>query len=201
MFLPTVSWSTIVKDVFFIEPNIYQVTVIPEDINEPGAANAEKEIGYYLKDFVGYTYIINQINIDFNPNRIEVIDLLGVGCGPQNEQFGYIYKSVGDGQAPYLAPVNHQRLDKSALDFSRKIELEIIWTKLQPRHEQLIGNVNGSNKIFQTSVPYVSGKISVFVNGIKEHYFTEISENQIELDEAPKNINFTDIIEAIFNIK
>lgn len=201
MYFPTVAWSTVLQDVVFIQPNKYQVTVIPEDANEPGAANSEKEIGYYLKDYVGNTYTINQLNIDENPNRIEVTDLLEIGFGPQIGQYGYVYKSVGSGKAPYLAPINHQKLDKSALDFSRKIELDIIWTKLQPIHEQLIGDINGLNKIFQTSVPYLTGKISVFINGTKEHFFTELSENQIMLDEAPKNIDFLDYIEAIYTIK
>jgi len=200
-YLPTVSWSTIIQDVVYIEPDKYQVIVIPEDINEPGAEKAEKEIGYYLKDNVGHTYVITQINLDENPNKIEIIDLLGVNIGPQSGQYAYVYKSVGDGKAPYLAPINHQRLDKSALDFSRTIELDIMWKKAQPVHEQLVGEINGVNKIFQTSVPYFSGKISVFVNGVKEHFFSELTENTIMLEEAPKNNEFTDIIESIYTIK
>jgi hypothetical protein len=67
-----------------------------------------------------------------------------------------------------------------------------------PVDEPLFGLVNGANRIFSTSVPYGLGTITVFVNGFKERNFTEYSQQQIELNEAPKNIGFTDMIEAIY---
>jgi hypothetical protein len=67
-------------------------------------------------------------------------------------------------------------------------------------HETLSGIVDGANCIFTTSVPYTPGKISVFVNGLKQHYFEETGENEITLDQAPSNNIYTDSIEAIYTI-
>jgi hypothetical protein len=67
-----------------------------------------------------------------------------------------------------------------------------------PVDEPLFGLVNGINRIFNASVPYSSGTITVFVNGFKERDFTEYSDTEIMLLEAPKNIGFTDRIEAIY---
>jgi hypothetical protein len=129
-YLPTVAWTTIVNDVVLLTPTTYRVTVSPLDINEPGAPVMDLQVGYYLKDYIGVSYNITAINVGGNPNHIEVTDSLGVGYGPQTGQFGYIYKSVGDGRSPFLAPIRHRRLDLSALDMSREVELDVIWKNL-----------------------------------------------------------------------
>jgi hypothetical protein len=63
---------------------------------------------------------------------------------------------------------------------------------------QLIGEINNINKIFSTPMPYISGTISVYWNGIKERHFKEISNTQIELEVAPLNNEFLDYLETIF---
>jgi len=67
--------------------------------------------------------------------------------------------------------------------------------------ELLYGQVNGVNRLFATSSPYVAERISVFKNGLKEIYFVESSETSITLDEAPLNIGFSDKIEALYILK
>lgn len=67
--------------------------------------------------------------------------------------------------------------------------------------EQLTGVVDGINTVFSTTVPYKSGTISVFVNGLKEKYFDEISETQIQLKSAPSNIGIIDSLETIYTKK
>jgi len=71
----------------------------------------------------------------------------------------------------------------------------------QRRSETLSGPVDGINKVFTTSSAYVSGTIDVYLNGLKETYFVESSDRTITLDEAPKNIGFSDRIEATYTLK
>ena len=66
-----------------------------------------------------------------------------------------------------------------------------------PVSVQLIGDVDGINKVFSTPDPYLPNSISVFVNGIKEQ-FSELTNNQIFLNSAPKNTGFTDLVEAMY---
>ena len=67
--------------------------------------------------------------------------------------------------------------------------------------EQMIGVVDGQNRIFTTSSQFIAETISIFVNGIKEHGFIANSSTQITLNDAPKNDGFTDLIEAIYTKK
>jgi hypothetical protein len=101
--------------------NFYRLNVSPIDVNEPGAIG--RQIGNYFKDFVGHTYEIT----DSDSTTITVFDSFGVGVGPQAGQQGIVYKSAYKGKSPYLAPVWYRHLDKSAIDYSRRIELSILW--------------------------------------------------------------------------
>ena len=135
-YLPTVAWTTTINDVVMLSagsgiiPGTYRVTIIPSNINEPGAEDAIKEVGFYIKDFVGYVYRITQINVDGDPNKVVVSDDFLTGYGPQTGRTAVVYKSVGVGVSPYIAPVEHKRLDQSALDYSRKVELDILYKRL-----------------------------------------------------------------------
>jgi hypothetical protein len=64
---------------------------------------------------------------------------------------------------------------------------------------ELIGPVDGTNKIFGTPDQYVAGKIIVFLNGIAEHFITETSDTAITFQGAPlKTNNKTDIVSALY---
>lgn len=63
------------------------------------------------------------------------------------------------------------------------------------------GIINGVNQVFYTSVPFVSGTISVFLNGLKEGGFAENTDTRITMDIAPKVTGFTDSIEVIYTKK
>lgn len=67
--------------------------------------------------------------------------------------------------------------------------------------EKLTGNVDGANCVFTTSLPFVPGRISVFVNGLKEHFFEETADSEITLAQAPLNVGFPDTVEAIYTIQ
>lgn len=124
-YLPEIAWSTIVNNVVMINSTTYEITISAEDVNEAGSGLLE--VGFYLKDFIGHTYSITAINVGDNPQVIQVTDDFVMGYGPQTGQYAYIYKSVGEGLSPYIAPIKYGKLDNSALDTSRAVELDIIW--------------------------------------------------------------------------
>lgn len=127
--LPTVAWRTYAKNVILLTaetvstPATYRISVAPIDVNELGAVTAEKQIDFYFKDYVGHTYRI----IGFTTTTIDVSDDFRCGVGAQSGRQGVVYKSVGDGESPYLAPIYYRHLDKSALEYSRQAELDILW--------------------------------------------------------------------------
>jgi len=120
-YLPNVAWRTNVDSVIMLNTDTFKVKVNPIDYNEPGAIN--RTIGNYLKDYIGHTYKV----IDSTSTTITVVDVFGTGVGPQQDRDGIVYRSVGNGESPYLAPVYYRHLDKSALDYSRRIELAVLW--------------------------------------------------------------------------
>lgn len=130
IFLPTVAWRTYAKDVILLTaatlstPATYRISVQPIDVNELGAVTAEKQIGFYFKDYVGHTYRI----IAFTTTTIDVSDDFRCGVGAQSGRQAVLYKSVGNGESPYLAPIFYRHLDKSALEYSRQAELDILWS-------------------------------------------------------------------------
>ena len=121
---PTVAWSTIATDVVMTDTT-YNVTVEPYDINDPGSGQIE--VGYYLQDFVGHKYSILAKNVDGNSNRINVRDDFHSTESPQTGQMAFVYKSVGNGTAPYVGATNDIRLDQSARDYAKAREYDIIW--------------------------------------------------------------------------
>lgn len=135
-YLPTVRWTTTIHDVVLVTsetillPATYRVTIVPEDVNEEGAALAIKEVGFLIKDYVGHVFKITAINVGGDSTRVIVSDDFRTGFGPQTGRTAVVYKSVGLGRSPYIAPIEHNRLDKSALDYSRTIELDILYKRL-----------------------------------------------------------------------
>lgn len=120
-YLPTVAWRTYIRNVLRLTNTTYRVSVYPIDANEPGAFPLV--MGDYLKDYIGHTYKI----IDSTSNTVDIEDTFELNVGPQTGQQGIVYKSVFNGLSPYLAPIYYRHLDKSALDYSRRWELDILW--------------------------------------------------------------------------
>ncbi len=126
-FKPEIAWTTIIQDVVMLSEFTYRITVVPQDVNELGAELAIKEVGMFVKDFVGVVFPIISVNVGGVTTNIIVEDTLKTGYGPQTGQPGIVFKSVGKGTSPLLAPVKNDKLDKSALDYSKAIELDILW--------------------------------------------------------------------------
>jgi hypothetical protein len=125
-YLPTVAWETIVRDVVVADATHYYVSVYPENPNDPGSDLLSATVGQYLKDWIGHTYKIVEVNVGGVPLRLRVEDSFLTGVGPQQGLTGIVYKSPSG--SPFLAPIRHFRLDDSALDYSRAIELDVLWT-------------------------------------------------------------------------
>ena len=114
----------------------YRITVERDNVNEPGASIESCEVGFYIKDYIGHSYRITNI-VSTIPLVIDVYDELLTSVGPQQDRLGFIYKTVGDGEAPIIAPIDYSRLDSVALDYSRAIELDIIWQS-KADHDEVI---------------------------------------------------------------
>jgi hypothetical protein len=129
-YLNSVAWRTYSKDVTLLTsetestPATYRITVSPIDVNEPGADTSKKEVGYFYKDYIGHTYSI----IAKASTTIDVSDDFRCNQGPQSGFQGIVYKSVWKGRSPYLAPVYYRHLDRVAMDYSRQIELDILYS-------------------------------------------------------------------------
>jgi hypothetical protein len=129
-YLNSVAWRTYSKNVILLSletlsnPATYRITISPIDINEPGAAGFDVEIGYFYKDYIGHTYSI----IAKSSTTIDISDDFRCGQGPQSGLQGIVYRSVWRGRSPYLAPVYYRHLDKVAIDYSRQIEQDILWS-------------------------------------------------------------------------
>jgi hypothetical protein len=123
-----IAWRTIAKDVFQLteeteaNPATYRLTVVPTDINDPGATEPI-EIGFCVIDYVGYMFPVISVNGN-------VIDAFRTQWGPQIENNAIVYKTVANGDAPYLAQIIYTHLHECALDQVRKVELDILWKRL-----------------------------------------------------------------------
>ena len=197
---PKVAWTTIVSDVKLLVADTYRVTAKPEDVNEPGASSIIGLDGYYLTDFIGNSYNVIDVGTDGNPHNITVYDGLKRGIGPQVFQQGIVYKSVGDGYAPYIAPIRHDRLDRSSLDKSRAVELDILWKNLMQKHirEKMTGDIDNINTIFTTAHSFKTGSTTLFLNGIEESHYIELDNSSIMISFPPQNIGFIDLVEISY---
>lgn len=137
---PIVAWRTVIKEVVMISaeseltPAIYQLTVEPVDTTNPGASTADKAVGYYVMDYLGHIYRITEINVGGNPKRIKVSDDFRWQLSPINGKQGIVYKSVGEGTAPWLAVTYGTHLSSTAANTAAGIDNAILW-KMSERVE------------------------------------------------------------------
>lgn len=165
-YLNSVAWRTYARNIIKLNDWDYRVSVDPIDVNEPGAATATKEIGFYFKDNIGHTYSIIGTSI----LTIDVSDDFRTGVGPQSGLQGVIYKSVWKGRSPYLAPIFYRHLNREALDYSRQIELDILWSNDPNARRIPFVNVN------QPSIPDYRANI-VDSNGITFNPMEDYGQN------------------------
>lgn len=118
---PTVAWKTLVDSVIYLNTDTFTVKVDPIDYNDPGAIN--RTIGGYLMDNFGHIYTI----IDSTSTAITVVDEFDYNIAPVDGEIGIVYKSVGNGNAPYIAPVSYEFLDTRAKDNADRLFKDILW--------------------------------------------------------------------------
>jgi len=139
-----------------------------------------------------------------NHDTIDAFKISLIGSWPNNIDFGiddirFQHTEIATAGV-VVAPGTYGSTKKSAVVTvnSQGVVTNIIEVDTNPVDEQLAGAVNGINRVYNTSGPFETGTITLFINGFKERSFTEISDRQIELAVAPKNTGFTDLIEAIY---
>jgi len=174
-YLPVIAWRTIVQNVVMLTATTYRIDALPVDENEPGST--DREIGNYFKDYIGHTYLI----IASTSTTIDLEDSFECGVGPQTDQVGIVYQSVIEGDSPFLAPVYYTYLDPSALDYSRAIELAVLWdqehpaVKIIPDTTNFDGNFDANdddlqkilNKLDNISVQGAQGTQGQAIQGIQ----------------------------------
>jgi len=118
--LPTISWEAIISNTSVVSGEDYRYNCLlqPVNINDPGYG--ELEVGYYIVDYIGHIFEIEEIS----GYEVKVYDLLEDTqfTGPYNDKNGYIYSSLQ--QAALLAQAKLNRLDQSAEDFVRNLGLD-----------------------------------------------------------------------------
>lgn len=130
---PEVAWRTIIKEAVLIQvetaliPAVYQVTVEPVDMTNPGATTAEKAVNYNILDYLGHIYRITQINIGGNSKRVYVSDDFRWRQSPINGKQAIVYKPVGGGFAPWLAATYGTHLSRTAANTAAGIDNAILW--------------------------------------------------------------------------
>jgi hypothetical protein len=128
-----VAWTTNIFDVVMVDEVTYTVLVSPLNINEPGANEVAVLVDYVLVDYVGNNYRIISVGVvgaeADRAVRITVLDETSIGVGPQSGQYGFIAETAETGNAIYVTLIRQGRLDKSALDTLRILELESMWRR------------------------------------------------------------------------
>ena len=65
------------------------------------------------------------------------------------------------------------------------------------KYKEIISeNINGINTAFDLSKVFISGTVSVYLNGIREYYASEDGSSQIIFQDPPQIRGFTDLIEV-----
>lgn len=157
--------------------------------------------GYYMFEWGQILQIESDKRWIQSPNGVSGISSY-VYLGYASDDTGTDFTLTDDGLLQYMAIISvvSPLLPPVVGNFTGK------WFKRIPDTDNNIietpsGEINGINTIFATSYPYKSGSIMVFVNGLKEYYFTQTSDTTVTLGNAPKNIGLTDIIEVKYTKK
>jgi len=124
---PSVAWRTLTSQVFQLtradvdNTATYRISVSVIDSNNPGAG--QKEIGYYLVDFMGVPYSI----IGIAAGYVDVQDDFRVGRCPTSGRTAIIYQTVYSGRALILGQVDFRFLHPLAFSNYQQYSNAIIW--------------------------------------------------------------------------
>lgn len=133
LYKPEVAWRTVVREAVLVQaeteltPAVYQVTVEPIDNTDPGARTSAKAVNYNILDYLGHIYRIIQIDIGGNSKRVYVSDDFRWRQSPINGKQAIVYKSVGNGFAPWLAVTYGTHLASTAANTAAGVDNAILW--------------------------------------------------------------------------
>lgn len=113
-------WATVVQ-LEYLTDSTYRFQAYPLNLNDPGALM--REIGNYVVDNVGHRYKI----IDSDATTITVLDEYRKNIAPQTAQPVKIYRSVYNGEAPYIGGIDWTFLDKSMWWKVYGEDMELMW--------------------------------------------------------------------------
>lgn len=193
---PEVAWRTIIKEAVLVSvetelnPAIYQVTVEPVDITNPGAQTSDKQINYNILDYIGHIYRIIEINVGGNSKRVLVSDDFRWSQSPINGKQAIVYKSVGGGFAPWLAATYGTHLARTAANTAAGIDNAILWKTSEKIEFSNTQSPTISNYQENYSIPY--GQLPKFT------LITYDSEGiEWERQEVPRRIFIDDLLDSI----
>jgi len=124
---PLVAWRTLVSNVFQLtredvdNPATYRLTVKAIDTNDVGYG--QKDIGYYLTDYIGTPYRI----IAVATNTIDVEDNFRSKHCPTVGRDGIVHKSAYKGRSLYLPAESFRHLHPLAASNNNKYAVSILW--------------------------------------------------------------------------
>ena len=184
--------SAIVIDAFLKGERTGRVSISPEiDLFGYQPDNdAWQLVVVPLKNFSQGTNLLDGFRISLSGNWTNGIDLGIDNVRFQNNEIVPTqYKTYGS----VTRHVAIQTTDQGEITAIKEIDVKLI-------DEELIGVVDGVNRIFATSKPHEPGTITLFRSGMKYRDFTEVPESDtlIELEEAPLSDGITDKIEATY---
>jgi hypothetical protein len=104
-----VDWQFIPDSVVAINDSTYVMKAEPEYLNEPGAIT--RTVGNYIIDHVLNSYKV----IDSTETTITVIDEQGKNIAPQTGQLARCYRSLDNGQVPYVGVVDYYPLSLTSI--------------------------------------------------------------------------------------
>lgn len=208
LLLAQIAWETMVKNVRMLTDWTYCITVSPENLNDVGAGI--KEVGFYFIDNNGNQYSVTAINVNGVETDIEVTDDFKCGSGPVTDRTGIVYEAVGDSR--YLAQVMYSRLDSTAQDKGRAIDLAVLWDSIKRNFIELLDvpsslvgqalkslRVNATETEIEFALIDTSKAFTELTDVIDNNYIgkalnvplVNITETDLELTET-KEAEFTD---------
>ena len=126
-----IDWKFYPDSVVVVAQDTYLFKAEPFDYNDPGAI--ERTVGNYVVDFVGHRYLV----IDSTSTTITVHDEYRTGQAPQTGQVSRCYKSVVDGEAPYIGSVDYSVIDLSARWKIDGADKELFWRHRSALHDSI----------------------------------------------------------------
>lgn len=123
-----VAWRSIASNVRLLtrqtvdDAATYRVDIAVVDTNEVG--QGQKEIGFYLTDYIGVPFRI----IDVGISTVDVSDDFRTELCPTSGRNAYIHKSAYKGHSLYLPSMCFTHLHPLALTNNNKYSLSILWS-------------------------------------------------------------------------